>query len=80
MDKQREYGIQPLDKILNELDLTNHDLVGSSTKQITHKMAHKGRKGRRLSRNVQTKILNALNACQNIKMFTLQDIFTYDGK
>ena len=80
MDKQHEYGVQPLDKILNELNLTNHDLVASSTEQISHKMVHKGRKGRRLSRQVQTKILNALNACQNNNAFTLQDIFTYDGK
>ncbi len=80
MDKSQEYGCQPLDAIMGSLDLQNHDLVKSSTEQITHKMVHKARSGRRLTRKVQIKILNALNACQTQRSFTLKEIFTYDGK
>ena len=80
MDKPLEYGLQPLDALMNKLNLQNHDLVETSCEQITHKMIRKGRSGRRLSRKVQIKILNALNACQTQKVYTLEDIFNYDGK
>lgn len=75
-----EVGCQPLDKVLNDLELKNHDLVAASKAQLTHKMIAKGRKGRRLSRNVQLKIVNALNAAQDKRVFTMNDLFTYDGK
>ncbi|MFT4551056.1 MAG: hypothetical protein ACI9MB_005037, partial [Verrucomicrobiales bacterium] len=31
-------GPQPLDEIMNSLDLCNHDLVAASTEQLSHKM------------------------------------------
>jgi hypothetical protein len=75
-----EFGLQPFDKILVELNLQNHDLVAASTEQITHKMIAKARKGRRITRHVQIKILNALNTVQDKHVFTLNEIFNYDGK
>lgn len=71
-------GPQPLDMVLKEANITNHDLVAASTEQLTHKMVAKGRKGRRLTRNVQTKILNALNKVSG-KTFTLEQLFNYRG-
>ena len=72
-----EMGPQPLDGILDALNLKNSDIVKASTEQLTHKMMAKGRRGRRLTLNARTKILNALNRCQNEKQYTLTDLFNY---
>ena len=69
-------GPQPLDEVLKAINITNHDLVAGSTEQLTHKMVAKGRKGRRLTRNVQSKILNALTKVSG-KEFTLEQLFNY---
>lgn len=68
------YGIQPLDAIMEERGLKNHDLVAASKDGLTHKQVQKGRKGRRLTRNIQDKIIAALSACtsgeyQNDQLF-----------
>ena len=72
-----EYGMQPLDEILTRFALKNSDLVKNSKAQLTHKMVAKGRKGRYLSRNVQAKIVSALNASQAEKKFVLPELFNY---
>ncbi|MDK2858200.1 MAG: hypothetical protein PWQ29_706 [Verrucomicrobiota bacterium] len=56
-----EYGPQPLDRIMVERGLKNHDLVAASKEGLTHKQVQKGRKGRRLTRNAQDKIAAALS-------------------
>ena len=56
--------------------LKAHDLVASSTEQITHKMTSRALKGRRLTPNVQSKILNALNKATG-KQYRLKDLFNY---
>lgn len=76
-DLQKEMGVQPLDTVMSGMDLKNHDLVGASTEQLTHKMVSKARKGRRITLNVKMKILNAVNKCQNRKQFALKDLFNY---
>jgi len=58
----RDLGPQPLDTLLDTLGIDNHRLVAASTEQLTHKQVQKARKGRRISRNSQQKILKALNA------------------
>jgi len=74
-----ELGVQPLDEILARLGLINDDLTKASTEQLTHKMVQKGRKGRRLTLNAQTKILRALNAAKPGMKYTLKDLFNYEG-
>ncbi len=74
-----EKGTQPLDQILTGCGLANSDLVKKSLDQLTHKMVAKGRKGRRVTRNIQLKILRALNACQTGKEYTLSELFNYEG-
>lgn len=79
-DDKMDVGIQPLDEIMTKLGLSNHDLVEVSTEQLSHKVVQKGRKGRRLTLNSQTKILNALN--KKVKpeaKLTLQKIFNYEA-
>ncbi len=75
-DGERNLGEQPIAGIMTELGLKPHDLVVVSTEQITHKMVSRACKGRRLTPNVQTKILNALNKAAG-KSYSLNELFTY---
>ncbi len=72
----RDYGVQPIVAILESRKLKPHDLVAASTEQLTHKMVSRACKGRKLSRRVQQKITNALNAAAE-QNYTLKDLFTY---
>ena len=76
IDEQREYGPQPIAELLVKHALKGHDLVATSTEQITHKMVSRACKGRKLSRRVQLKIRNALNAATK-QSYKLSDLFTY---
>ncbi len=73
---ERNLGEQPLAAILTEQDIKPHDLVVASTEHITHKMVSRAVKGRRLTRNVQHKILRALNKATK-KNYALADLFNY---
>lgn len=73
---ERNLGEQPLAKIMTELNLKSHDLVAASDEQMTHKMVTRGMKGRKLTPNVQHKILYALNKITG-KNYPLSDLFNY---
>ncbi|MDP2653907.1 MAG: hypothetical protein Q8Q08_07745 [Candidatus Omnitrophota bacterium] len=73
----RELGPQPLDGLMTRLGISNADLVKVSTSQLTHKMVQKGRKGRKLTSNVQIKILEALHTLCPDQKFMLRDLFNY---
>ncbi len=73
---ERNFGEQPLAAIMSEHGLASQDLVAASTEQITHKMVARACKGRRLTPNVQVKILNALNAA-TCKEHALAELFTH---
>ena len=75
-DIERNLGEQPIAAIMRERELKAHDLVAASTVQITHKMVARGCKGRRLTRNVQFKLVNALNAATG-QAYSLADLFNY---
>jgi hypothetical protein len=75
-DKELELGVQPLDKVMEEQGLKNHDLVAASPDGLTHKQVNKGRKGRRLTRNVQDKIVSALSAATD-NNYMRSDLFNY---
>ena len=72
----REYGIQPIDAIMQENGLDNHAVVAASTEQLTHKMVAKARSGRFLTMNVRQKVLRALNKALKAD-FTVKQLFTY---
>ena len=74
--ENRNLGPQPVAEIMNALGLKPHDLVAASTEQITHKMVSRACKGRWLTPNVQSKILNALNRATG-RSFTMKDLFNY---
>lgn len=75
-----EKGVQPLEAILSELGIENHDLVEASRDQLTHRMVAKGRKGRALTINAQMKILRALNQAQTQKVYEIHELFNYKGR
>lgn len=75
--QSKEHGVQPLDKVMEDAGLKNHDLVAVSKDGLTHKQVQKGRKGRRLTRNVQDKIVVALSASTS-KNYARSDLFTYN--
>ena len=75
-DIERDLGEQALARVMAEHALKAHDLVAASSEQITHKMVARAGKGRRLTRNVQGKILTALNrACG--QCYARDDLFDY---
>ena len=74
--ESRDLGPQPVAEIMNSLGLKPHDLVAASTEQITHKMVSRACKGRWLTPNVQSKILNALNRATG-RSFMMKDLFNY---
>ena len=73
---ERNLGEQPFAEKLKAHGLTNHDLVKISTEQITHKMVAKACKGRRLTKNVQNKVVRALNLASG-ENYKKQDLFNY---
>ena len=73
---ERNMGEQPVARILAEAGLKPHDLVKASAVQMTHKMVSRACKGRRLTPNTQTIVLNALQAATG-KTYTLSDLFNY---
>jgi hypothetical protein len=76
LENPLDLGEQPVAQLLAALGLKANDLVEASTEQITHKMVARGCRGRRLTRNVQGKLLRALNGATG-KTYALADLFTY---
>ncbi|MFA5240479.1 MAG: hypothetical protein WC476_12335 [Phycisphaerae bacterium] len=76
VNNDRNLGPQPISRILAEHNLKPHDLVAASTQQLTHKMVSRACKGRRLTPNTQSKVLNALNIAAG-KNYCLADLFNY---
>lgn len=73
---ERDLGPQPIVGVMEKHSLKSHDVVAASTEQVTHKMVSRACKGRRLSRNVQLKVLRAVNAAAG-QGYTLSDLFSY---
>ena len=72
-----DLGVQPIDELMTKIGLTNADLVNASAQMLTFKMVQKARKGRRLTLNIQQKILNAIRAAKPENNITLKDLFNY---
>ena len=74
---ERNLGEQPVVHIMERHGLSAHDLVAASTEHLTHKMVSRARKGRRLTPNVQQKVLNAVNAATGGE-YVRADLFNYE--
>lgn len=73
---KRDFSQQPIAQIIAEHNLKPNDIVAASTEQITHKMISRAVKGRMLTPNIKSKILNALNKAAG-KNYSLNDLFNY---
>ncbi|MEI8175301.1 MAG: hypothetical protein WCG78_00345 [Candidatus Omnitrophota bacterium] len=73
---ERDLGPQPVAGLMAEHGLKSHDLVEHSTRQLTHKMVSRAVKGRRLTPNIQRKIMDALNKAAG-KEYGLKELFNY---
>jgi len=73
---ENDLGLQPFAGLMTEYGLKPNDLVRNSTGQLTHKMVSRAVKGRRLTPNIQHKIINALNKAAG-KEYELKDLFNY---
>lgn len=79
-DPSRNLGPQPLDGILESFGYANSELVEASTEQLTHKQVQKARKGRRVTSNIQKKILAAIRTLRRDfedESYKLTDLFNY---
>lgn len=80
---ERNLGPQPLDALMTEHSLDNHDIVAACSEPLTHKAVQRGRKGRRLTTHMQRRITAAMN--QTLKLqnkpleseWKVSDLFTY---
>lgn len=80
---ERNMGVQPLDGIMTERGLGNHDLVAASTEPMTHKAVQRARKGRRLTKHMKQRMADALNLLMKQqgkeieRPWGVKDLFTY---
>ncbi|MDA1045129.1 MAG: hypothetical protein O3C57_07900 [Verrucomicrobia bacterium] len=73
---ERNLGVQPLDNVMRQHNLKPHDLVAASKVPMTHKMAARAMRGRRLTANTKHIVVNALNAATG-RDYTFKQLFTY---
>jgi hypothetical protein len=74
-------GVQPLDGFLQELGVSNHEMVEKCPEGLTHKAMTRARKGRRLTSRMKLRITQTLNAIlkkrEAGKEFRKRDLFNY---
>jgi hypothetical protein len=73
---ERNLGEQPISNLLKDNNLKPHDLVAASTVPMTHKMVSRACKGRWLTPNTQSIVLEALNRASG-KSYHIRDLFNY---
>ena len=59
---ERNLGTQPLDAVMEEHGLGNHDLVALRPVDLSHKAVQRARKGRRLTPKLKLRITGVVNA------------------
>jgi hypothetical protein len=77
----RDMGVQPIDAVMTEHALKNHDVMQMNRGGLTHKNVAKARKGRRLTPKIKVRVTEALNAALKLrgieKQFVPKDLFNY---
>ena len=59
--EENDFGIQPLDTILDGWKITNHQVVDISPEQLTHKQVQRARSGRKLTLKMKQKLARSVN-------------------
>lgn len=73
---QRNFGEQPIAKLMQENGLTAHDLVSASSTQLTFKLVQKACKGRKLTPHSRNKLINVMQKVLD-RPVKKSDLFTY---
>ena len=73
---ERNLGEQPIIQLMETHGIKTHDLVSASDEHITHKMVAKACKGRRLTKNIQNKLIRALSKASG-NSYKKTDLFNY---
>lgn len=75
------YGTQPIDAVITEHGMKNHDVMQMNRGGLTHKHIAKARKGRRLTPKIQRRITEALNAALKqrgvAREYRTEELFNY---
>lgn len=75
-DRERNLGPQPVGAVIEELQLTPHDLVAASPRQLTHKLIQRAIKGRWLTKHSRTLVQQALHAASG-RLVPMNELFNY---
>ena len=80
---ERNLGVQPLDTLMVAHEVDNHALVAASTEPMTHKAVQRARKGRKLTKHMQRRMVAALNEVLKQRgseeSYTLHKVFNYEA-
>ena len=77
-DRERDFGPQPIARILADHGLGTKELVAASGEQLTHKAVARAVRGRWLTPNMQEKLRRALERATG-ERYDLEELFTYAG-
>lgn len=76
-----EAGLQPIDALMLQRGISNHDLVAAVDTGLTHKQVLKARRGRRLTLHLQDKVVAAINQlAPEGGAVRREDCFNYRGR
>lgn len=79
----RNFGKQPIEALMAEHSLGNHDLVAASEEPMTHKAVQRARNGRKLTSHMKRRMAVALTRAVTLQGKTVEtpwkvsDLFTY---
>ncbi len=79
----RNFGKQPIEALMAEHGLGNHDVVAASEEPMTHKAVQRARNGRKLTPHMKRRMAAALNRAVTLQGKTretawrVSDLFTY---
>jgi len=74
----RNFGLQPIARVMQDRGLTPNDLVRASEDQLTHKAVSRAMNGRWLTPNMQDKVRRALERASSAQ-YALGELFSYAG-
>jgi hypothetical protein len=78
MNPDRDFGPQPIARVMQDRGLTPNDLVRASEDQLTHKAVGRAMRGRWLTPSMQDKVRRALERASG-ERHALSELFTYAG-
>ncbi|MDB6074775.1 MAG: hypothetical protein JWO89_2415 [Verrucomicrobiaceae bacterium] len=80
---ERNLGVQPMDALMIVHEVDNHAIVAASKEPMTHKAVQRARKGRKLTKHMQRRMVTAFNQVLKQKgleeSYSLHRLFNYEA-